>query len=361
MPVMRRIRRRRVTPLRSLATVAVLVLVAGAGYVVWVGERAWSAWNDVQRVDFDLDAARSALGTAVTSPGAPEEPPPGAGAGPEAGTGDVDPAGELLDEAYRTVLVVGTDYSPDDPEIAAGRPIHADALLLYLAPVDGDPPTLVSLPRDLLVVDPCTGAETKLDRTLGPCGEDVSGPEHVALTVEDFTGVAVDHFAVLGFDAFVRAIDALGGVTICVDRALREGDEDLLPAGCSKVDGAKALSWIRSRKTKELVDGAWRFVDQTGDLARTRRQQKLLLALLSELRSLRSPAALASIAGEVGDAMTLDDSLSLSDAISMAWSLRSFPSSEFRRLELPVEPTTMPDGAFAYRATAPLLDVLRSG
>jgi len=131
---------------------------------------------------------------------------------------------------------------------------------------------IVSLPRDLIVVDPCTGHETKLDRTLAGCGSTIGGEELVALAVEDFTGIAVGNYASFCFEAFVKMVDAVGGVEICVPNALREGGGELLSAGCSTVDGDQALRWIRSRQTQELVDGEWRFAEANGDAARGERQ-----------------------------------------------------------------------------------------
>ena len=59
------------------------------------------------------------------------------------------------------------------------------AILLFLRPVHGERPTLLSLPRDLLVSNPCDGMDMKINSALDGCGDLVSGPELLALTVED--------------------------------------------------------------------------------------------------------------------------------------------------------------------------------
>ena len=220
------------------------------------------------------------------------------------------------------------------------------------------PRALVSLPRDLLVVDPCTREETKLDRTLAGCGETVSGPELVSLAVEDFTGIGIDHYATFDFEAFIEVIDSLGGVELCVDYALREGTTDLLPAGCSTADGKTALAWVRSRGTQEFVDGEWRFVEGVSDQNRTQRQQELMFAMLAKMKTMRSPAALAGIAESVGDSVVLSESLSMGDAIGMAWDLRSVPSSSIRRIVVPTESVVTEDGSFAVRASVPFQELL---
>jgi LCP family protein required for cell wall assembly len=309
--------------------VGVVVLFMG-----WQGVRAYMAWNSVERVPFDLDEARSALTTIPADAGSTTTtlPPPVVG--------------------YDAVLVIGSDEKPPEHQ----EEIYADALLLYLMPDDGSGPLIVSIPRDLVVIDPCTGSRTKLDRTLTPCDGGITAPEHVALTVEDYTGIGIDHYSLLKFDALTQIVDSVGGVTICSEHALREGTLDLVPAGCSEVDGEHALAWIRSRRTQELVDGQWRFIDNVGDAARVERQQELLFALFDELKGIRSPANLAGLAGELGDTIVLSETLGIGDAVALAWDLRS--RSSIRTLTVPTEPTTLPDGSFAVRATVPFSELL---
>ena len=186
----------------------------------------------------------------------------------------------------------------------------------------------------------------------------MSGSELVAVAVEDFTGIAIDHFATFNFDAFIEVIDSLGGVEICVDHALREGTYDLLPAGCSTADGKAALTWIRSRGTQEFVDGEWRFIEGVSDQSRSERQQQLMVAMLGKMKGMRSPAALAGIAESVSDSVVLSESLSMGDAVAMAWDLRNAPPSTIRRIIIPTEPAVTLDGAFALRATVPFSELL---
>jgi hypothetical protein len=116
--------------------------------------------------------------------------------------------------------------------------------------------------------------------------------------------------------------------------------------------------WVRSRDTQELVDGEWQFIEGVSDRNRSERQQQLMFAMLSRLKAMRSPVALAGIAESVGDMVVLSDSLSMGDAMAMAWGLRSLPSASIRRIIVPTEPTVTPDGSFALRATVPFLDLL---
>jgi len=263
-----------VTRKRIALIAAGVVVFVVVGFLGWQGAQAWWAWRGIERVEFDTAQARSRLAEPAQTGSKTE---PAADAAPS-------PTYEVVE--YDTVLAIGSDERPQE-QAKRQEGVYADAVLFWLVPSNGGDPVLVSLPRDLLVTNPCTGEETKLDRTLAGCGDDVSGPELVALAVEDYTGIGVDHFAMFGFDAFVEVIDTIGGVEICVDHALREGGSDLLPEGCSVVDGTTALRWVRSRGTQEFVDGEWRFVEGVSDLSRARRQQTLMFAMLAKLKTMR--------------------------------------------------------------------------
>ena len=316
------------------------VAMVGVVFAGWQGVRAWNAWNRIERVEFDLEAAREELPKAVLDH-----------------EGQVGPAPTIATVTYDTVLIIGSDERTESSS-ERQNDAYADAIMLYLLPDNGSGPLIISLPRDLIVVDPCTGVEAKLDRTLAGCGETIGGEELVALAVEDFTGVGVDNFASFRFEAFVSAVDGVGGIEICVPHALREGASDLLPAGCTIADGATALRWIRSRQTQELVDGEWRFAEDVGDTVRVQRQQTLIFALLDRLKGLRSPADLAGLAEDLGSAIVLDETLQLADAVSMVWDLRSVSGSSIRTLTIPTEPAVLPDGSFAVRATTTFAELV---
>lgn len=334
-----------------------LLLVAGGAVATLVifgaltGGRAWWAWRSIERVEFDPVAARNAI----------PFPDPET----DAESLDIDPAtvaaATTADSIeYEVVLVIGSDERME--RVTANQDVaFADVIMLYLSPSNGDPPILVSLPRDLLTRDRCSGGTTTLANTLVGCGGLASGVNLVALAVEDFTGIAVDHLALVNFDALVGAVDAVGGVTLCVEYAQREQTVELLPEGCSLADGATALAWIRSRQTQEYVDGEWRFVEGVGDLARIERQQSLLFALLAKLKSMRSPTTLTAVVTDLGDAVRLDKGFSMTEAIDMAWDLRGTPTSQIRRLTVPVVAEITEDGTFVVRPTMSFAELLEIG
>ncbi|MDH5372573.1 MAG: LCP family protein, partial [Acidimicrobiia bacterium] len=107
----------------------------------------------------------------------------------------------LPDELFTSYLLVGSDLSG----------ALADAIILVLLPEDDSPPILASLPRDLYLPSLCTDSYARINAALGGCRGVATGPELLSLTVEDFTGVAVDHFAQVDFSGFRRVVDVLGG------------------------------------------------------------------------------------------------------------------------------------------------------
>lgn len=296
------------------------------------------AWRNIERVEFDLDEAQATL----------------------IASGEDVGSFELLNTDYDTVLIIGSD-SRSEEYIGDQVEAYADAVILYLSPKDDGDPILVSIPRDLRVEDPCTGTDTKLDRTLTACDGNISEIAHVGLAVQQYTGVAIEDVAVIDFEGFIDVIDLVGGIELCSKYALREGGNDLLAAGCSTVDGTTALAWVRSRQTQEFVDGKWRFVEGVGDAIRSERQQLLLLGMLSKLKAMRSPAMLADVVGELGDSLQLGDNLTMAGALGRAWELRRLSASSIRRLTIPVADGVLDDGSYVSVATRSFLEVIQEG
>lgn len=149
-------------------------------------------------------------------------------------------------------LLVGSDSREDlSPEqqaqlstggdLGSGR---TDTILLLHIPglLSGTSPTLVSIPRDSYVDIPGYGTD-KINAAFA-----AGGPALLAQTVEEATGLHLDHYAEVGFAGFGGVVDALGGVRICpaepIDDPLAGID---LPAGCQIADGPAALGYVRSR------------------------------------------------------------------------------------------------------------------
>lgn len=324
---------------RAVAT-ALLVLIA---YSVWNGIQLWDSWAGVGREGFDLAQAESVL------------PLPAGGIVDDeidAGIATSVTAVPVPEGDFLSMLVIGSDLSGS----------LADVIMLVVLPGDGADPMLVSLPRDLYLPNRCTQSYTKINANLNGCGDDVNGPTLLALAVEDFTGIPVDHFALFDFNGFEQIIDGVGGIEICLDYPVRDSKSDLdLPAGCTQATGAQALSWVRSRRTQELVDGRWRTMANVSDITRNERQQEVLLEMFSRLRSFSSPSDLTRTVRSLTDAFTLDDQLGVTEAIRVAWGLREIDPEGIVSLKIPVVNDTTRSGASILVPTVSFDQVLAEG
>lgn len=255
----------------------------------------------------------------------------------------------IPDDAYTSYLLVGVDASGS----------LADAIVLALQPAGGGRPIMVSLPRDLYVWNVCKNTFTRLNAGLGGCSGSASGSEMMAILVEDYTGIPVDHLARINFDGFARVVDSLGGVTICVDLPTRDKKSHLLieKTGCNPANGTTALAWVRSRHAEELKGEAW--VPAGGsDFGRQARQQDVLFQLAGRAAGFSSPASLVNKLSAVTNSVRLDSSWSFASAVSAAYKYRGITKSSVNRFTIGVRNYRTPRGAQVLLPTKPFASYL---
>ncbi|MEX2322734.1 MAG: LCP family protein [Acidimicrobiia bacterium] len=321
-----------------MAVVVSVVVLATLG---WVSYRIWDSWNKVERLSFDTEEVREALDRQRL-------PVPGASSDTVA---DTVPPPTRFDESI-AFLIVGSD---ERHETDLSR--RADVIIVFVITPDADP-LLFSIPRDLWITNPCTGGRSRVNANLNGCGDTAPGPEQLAIAVEDFTGIGIDHFAVLGFDGFTAVVDRVGGVEICVENAVRDTRAELdLPAGCTLADGTQSLAWVRSRNTQEFVDGVWRRM-AVDDLTRNQRQQDLVIQALARLSGFNSVADLSGMVDDLAGAFLIDDGLGINGAVELAWRLRGIDTSRIVRIVIPTVGFLSPDGESVLRPTEAFRDTL---
>ena len=314
-------------PIRMLKRSLATFLITLAVFATWNAAQIWNSWRTVERDELSVAVAEDLL------------PLPAGGIVSEdidevsasAVTAPPTPEGE-----FTSFLIVGSDKGGS----------RADVIILTMIPSGDEPPLMVSLPRDLYLPNRCFQNYSRINANLAGCGDDVNGPTLLALAVEDFTGVPVDHFALFDFEGFENIIDEVDGVEICLTYAVRDSRSDLdLPAGCTVANGEQALAWVRSRHTQEYVDGRWRTMPGVSDLTRNQRQQEVILAMVEKARSFASPNDLTAKVASLTDFFTFDDQLGLPEAISIAWGLREVSLERVYRIEIPVKNHRTSDGA----------------
>ncbi|MCQ3803643.1 MAG: LCP family protein [bacterium] len=240
----------------------------------------------------------------------------------------------LPDEMFDSVLLIGAD--------AGGK--LADAIILGLFPQDGSPPALVSIPRDLYLPNPCTKDYRRVNANLWGCRGGVSGPELLSVVVEDFTGVAVDHYVRIEFSGFVELVDGLGGVEVCLEHPTVDENAmlDVAEGGCFMADGETALAYARSRNARQLVDGEWQRA-WSSDTVRQSHQREILLEMAGKLREFSLTDLISSFQA-LSHTFGLDSEWSVADAVGWAWRYHDLDLSQVTQLRVAVDDHETPFG-----------------
>jgi len=154
----------------------------------------------------------------------------------------------------------------------------------------------------------------------------LGGPRLTVATVERATGLTINDFIQVNFLGFVKVIDALGGVNICLPQAVDDPDSGLhLGAGVHHVDGVTALKYARDRHSFAA-----------SDLARITNQQSLLASLLQEAVSsgtLANPLRLSRFLAVVPGVIKVDQNL---DLTGLADQLRGITPAHVHFLTVPL-------------------------
>ena len=229
----------------------------------------------------------------------------------------VDYPGRPAAGAGQNWLITGSD-SRQGLTRAQERKLHtgaasghrSDTILILHIPSNGGRAVLVSLPRDSYVQIPGYGSN-KLNAAYS-----FGGPRLLVKTVEDNTGLRIDHYMGIGFGGLVNVVNSVGGVTMCLPHAIHDQASGLhLKAGCQTLDGAQALAYVRDRHT---------FADQ--DLQRVQDQRIFLRSLLRKMTSpgtLLNPFATVPAAFGATGALKVDNGTHLYQLLQVALALRN--------------------------------------
>lgn len=226
------------------------------------------------------------------------------------------------------VLVIGSDSREGlsdeqrDELTTGGDEIGGERTdTIFVLQVEGDAAALLAFPRDLWVTR-CDGREQRINTAV-----QAGGPSCLVDTIRQLSGIDIHHVMVVSFLGFVDLVEAVNGVEVCLDQAISDRDAGIdLPAGCQVLGGADALGFVRVRK----IDN---------DLQRIERQQQFVRALASRILSpatLLNPLRVWRLAGEVGGALTADDSLGVVDLGRLAWGMRGVAEGNLNTATVPV-------------------------
>ncbi|MET7479642.1 LCP family protein [Streptomyces sp. NPDC005648] len=252
--------------------------------------------------------------------------------------GDDRPA--KLPTSGQNILILGSDSRAGangklvaDPDVSGAR---SDTAMVMHIPEGRTRAVAVSIPRDTLVTRPeCTRSDgstvASAKRVMFNSIYSQVGPACVVKTVEQMSGVRMDHYVEIDFAGFKDLVDAIGGVTVTVDQDIHDRNSGLnITKGTHKLDGTQSLQFVRTRHG--IGDGS--------DLGRIGLQQQFMLALLSEIKKqdlLGSPTKTYKIADTLTAALTTDSGLgSLTKLAEFGRSLNGVDPSSMETIMLPV-------------------------
>lgn len=243
--------------------------------------------------------------------------------------GGVGNAGKRIDRATRselaggggalfshstTILLIGTDHS-DNASRAGDR--HADSLMLVRTDPSRHRIAYLSIPRDLYV-DISSHGRQKINAAY-----QIGGAALQLRAVKDFTGLAVNHVAVVDFGSFSSLIDAIGGVTVTNDEEILSNRFDCpftaekcrdwkgwhFARGTITLDGRRALAYARVRENR--LDAG------DTDFTRGARQQQVISAIGDKLASVGTFFRLPFIGDNLLEPLATD--LSAWDLLQLGW------------------------------------------
>lgn len=210
----------------------------------------------------------------------------------------------------RHFLMVGSDSREglDNQDLPLGtfEGQRADTMIYVAISEDRESVSLVSLPRDLLVME--GDRQSKLTDTFA------GGPDNLVGVIGDNFGLPVNHYAHVSLGGFLEVVETLGGVEMDIPERLVDDKSgaDFEP-GVQHVDAEDALAYVRSRKGPR------------GDVQRIERQQRFIRAVLGELieaRVLANPRQLVRLVDDLASNVTTDERLGVTEMRAVAEEMR---------------------------------------
>jgi len=244
------------------------------------------------------------------------------------------------------ILVLGSD-SRNGLSAVYGTGLttdQSDTLMIIHIPADRKWAEVMSIPRDSWVNIPScmmgngqTSSPTqfKINEAFAIGNLDGNntklGVACTVKTVEQDTGIYIDHFIVVNFTGFENMVAAIGGVPECNTTPIDDPLSGLdLPAGHHMLTPAQALGYVRARYT--LGNGS--------DLERIGRQQAFMSSLINQFESkLYNPLAVYRFLDAATKSLTVDSQLGgITGLYDLGESLRGIPTSDVAFFTLPNYP-----------------------
>ncbi|MBM9504939.1 LCP family protein [Streptomyces sp. KK5PA1] len=256
------------------------------------------------------------------------------------------PKADAQGDTAMNILILGSDTrnSPADVKLAGAadsQGARADVIMIAHLSADRSNMSVVSIPRDTRVDIPeCTDPKTK--QVYAPTNNIINaslgrgGPGCTLATVQNLTGVYIDHWLMIDFAGVVKMADVVGGVEVCVKNSvwdrptayIKHGGSGLkLTAGTHVIKDQQALQWLRTR-------------DAFGsDAGRAKAQHMYMSSLIRTLRTQNlfgNPARLNHIATTAMSAFEVSDEIGTPKKLyDLGMQLKTVPSDRITMLTMP--------------------------
>ena len=263
--------------------------------------------------------------------------------------GVIKPGGAQASDGAENVLLVGSDnrqgsgdafaQAPKGQEQVYGQ--RSDTVILAHLAAGHQKATLVSLPRDSWITIP---AYTDPKGVSHPAHKDklnaafsLGGAPLLVATVQQLTGIHIDHYVEIDFAGFQNMVNALGGVNVCLTQPAHDKNTGInLTAGEHHLDGVQALAFVRQRYGLAL-----------GDLDRIKRQQAFLASMMRKVESagtLANPLKLNAFIDALTKSVTVDSGLSAAGLGKLALKLKGLSTGNVILTTLPISGFTKENG-----------------
>jgi LCP family protein required for cell wall assembly len=202
--------------------------------------------------------------------------------------------------------------------------------------------TVMSIPRDTMVpMYQCDSGPGYAGQQANPAAVvqinsllQIGGPTCLWKTVEQVTGIRIDHFIGIGMLGFVKVVNDLGGVNVCVPFNVNDPVSGLnLNSGEHHISGIQALAFWRTRE--DIGNGS--------DLERIQRDQFMSAQVVKGVLHsglLSNPIRMVSVITDAAASMTTDTGMTVSDLIQIGESFRSLSTQNVQFITVPNEPWT---------------------
>ena len=193
---------------------------------------------------------------------------------------------------------------------------------------------LVSFPRDSVVeipayTDPKTGKTTPAQRQRLNHAFSEGGPKLLVETIQNLTGVRIDHYLQVDFNGFQSMVDKLGGVDVCLSKPAKDRFSGInLSAGKHHINGEVALAFVRQRKGLT-----------NGDIDRIKRQQQFIGAMVRKVLSagvLANPLKLNGFLDVATSSLQADEDLDFKQLRDLALRMRNIGANNVIFSTIPV-------------------------